>query len=579
MAWLRYERLSPRLRTSKKPLRWAAPLLKLPGVIVIAAAGIAIVVLAAAISWWLLVPAADWLAHHDVGSAKGPLLQTARDAARGRLLTLGAGLFAAGALIYTARTFGLSREGQVTDRYTKAIEQLGSDKLDVRIGGIYALERVARDSAKDHPTVMEVLTAFVREHSREQWPLPEHDTDPAPPPERRPDVQAALTVIGRRHASRDTRPIDLARADLTGANLAGALLFHADLTGAHLAYADLAYADLAAARLARADLTGAHPWSQLLNEALRLQILIEQGHADQVLAEVTRLQQQMTELPELSEQPEPANPYNVHENILYTAHSAASQLRRWEDALAFSAQIMESEKRRGASVLDRADTRFNAYGPLLRLGRIADARSLLLECREIYEREHHTAGLGKVLSALADVENEAGHGQDAIDLERNALRYKYLVGEINAIVVSHHNLGSSLAQHDADHRQALAHHLASALLLTLTGIEGTEGSLRATARDLAQVPAGAAVPASVEMLCTMVGEVPGVHLDRLLAQLTDNLAAAQGALDTLIARARVLADPNVRLARHLAAWDPVIAGITAATSGDDDARAAVERGA
>jgi hypothetical protein len=26
----------------------------------------------------------------------------------------------------------------VTDRYTKAIEQLGSDKLDVRIGGIYA---------------------------------------------------------------------------------------------------------------------------------------------------------------------------------------------------------------------------------------------------------------------------------------------------------------------------------------------------------------------------------------------------------------------------------------------------------
>ena len=258
MAWLRPERLSPRLKTSKKPLRWAAPLLKLPGAIVMTAVGIAAVVLAAAASWWLLVPAADWLAHHDVGSAKGPLLQTARDAARGRLLTLGAGLFAAGVLIYTARTFGLSREGQVTDRYTKAIEQLGSDKLDVRIGGIYALERVARDSARDHPTVMEVLTAFVREHSREQWPLPEHDTDPAPPPERRADVQAALTVIGRRHASRDTRPIDLARADLTGADLTGALLFRADLTGAHLTGADLTGADLASALLADADLTGAH---------------------------------------------------------------------------------------------------------------------------------------------------------------------------------------------------------------------------------------------------------------------------------------------------------------------------------
>ena len=61
----------------------------------------------------------------------------------------------------------------MTDRYTKAIEQLGSDKLDVRIGGIFALERIARDSARDHPTVMEVLAAFIREHSHEQWPPPD----------------------------------------------------------------------------------------------------------------------------------------------------------------------------------------------------------------------------------------------------------------------------------------------------------------------------------------------------------------------------------------------------------------------
>ena len=65
----------------------------------------------------------------------------------------------------------------MTDRYTKAVEQLGSDKLDVRIGGIYALERIARDSARDHPAVMEVLTAFIREHSREPWPLPEVPTN------------------------------------------------------------------------------------------------------------------------------------------------------------------------------------------------------------------------------------------------------------------------------------------------------------------------------------------------------------------------------------------------------------------
>ena len=61
-------------------------------------AGIAAVVLALAIVWVLFVPAADWLAHHDVGSANGSLHETALDNARGRLLTLGAGLFAAGAL-------------------------------------------------------------------------------------------------------------------------------------------------------------------------------------------------------------------------------------------------------------------------------------------------------------------------------------------------------------------------------------------------------------------------------------------------------------------------------------------------
>jgi hypothetical protein len=74
------------------------------------------------------------------------------------------------------RTFELTEQGQVTDRFTKAIEQLGSDKADVRIGGIYALERIARDSAKDHPTVMEVLTTFIREHSHEPWPPPDGDS-------------------------------------------------------------------------------------------------------------------------------------------------------------------------------------------------------------------------------------------------------------------------------------------------------------------------------------------------------------------------------------------------------------------
>jgi hypothetical protein len=138
--------------------------------------GLLALLVATLIIYLLIWYGPDVIARHDVGNVTGPLrvlrLQQARDAARGRLLTLGAGIFAAGALIFTARNFTLARhqlevsrqtieltdqaqrrtlelteQGQVTDRYTKAIEQLGSDKLDVRIGGIYALERIARDSA------------------------------------------------------------------------------------------------------------------------------------------------------------------------------------------------------------------------------------------------------------------------------------------------------------------------------------------------------------------------------------------------------------------------------------------------
>ena len=237
-----------------------------------------------AIAWALFVPVPDWLAHHDIGAVTGSLHETALDNARGRLLTLGAGLLVAGALGFTARTFYLSREGQVTDRYTKAIEQLGSDKLDVRIGGIYALERVARDSARDHPTVMEVLTAFVREHSHEQHP-PAHD---GPELERstRADVQAALTVIGRRDAKRDTRQIvlgsaDLTRADLSYAKLVEADLARADLGAANLYRANITSADLGAANLYRANLTSADLGYANLSEA-------NLGNADLTRANLTR---------------------------------------------------------------------------------------------------------------------------------------------------------------------------------------------------------------------------------------------------------------------------------------------------
>jgi hypothetical protein len=163
-------------------------------------------------------------------------------------------------------TLEATRKGQITDLYSRAIDQLGSEMLDARIGGIYALERVAQDSAPDHPTVMEVLGAFIREHSHEGWPTPATDELGADALDHttRPDVQAALTVIGRRDRRQDRRPIDFIGADLTGADLTRADLTGADLTGADLTGANLTEnanlrgADLTGAKLRGADLTGAN---------------------------------------------------------------------------------------------------------------------------------------------------------------------------------------------------------------------------------------------------------------------------------------------------------------------------------
>lgn len=63
----------------------------------------------------------------------------------------------------SAKQFALSEQGQFTDRYTKAIDQLDAKKaLAVRLGGLYALERIAHDSPRDRATIAEVLCAYAR---------------------------------------------------------------------------------------------------------------------------------------------------------------------------------------------------------------------------------------------------------------------------------------------------------------------------------------------------------------------------------------------------------------------------------
>ena len=70
----------------------------------------------------------------------------------------------------------------------------------------------------------------------------------------------------------------------------------------------------------------------------------------------------------------------------------------------------------------------------------------------MFEATNNIPRLGKTLSALADVEDELGHGERAVDLERDALRFSYLAGDPEAIGISHHNLANYLQPRGADPR-------------------------------------------------------------------------------------------------------------------------------
>jgi hypothetical protein len=171
----------------------------------------------------------------------------------------------------------LAEQGQITERFTRAIDQLGSAHLDVRLGGLYALERIARDSPDDRATIGEVLTAYLRGHA--PWPPRLEDQ---PPIEaaietvaflrlRAPDVQAALTVLGRGHFADpdpDAPQLDLADTDLRRSYLSRADLRRARLYGADLRRARFDDTDLRGATLIRAYLQEAHLLGANLQDAV-----------------------------------------------------------------------------------------------------------------------------------------------------------------------------------------------------------------------------------------------------------------------------------------------------------------------
>ena len=164
------------------------------------------------------------------------------------------------------KTLETTQQGQITERFTKAIEQLGDkERLMVRLGGIHALERIAKDSESDHWPVMEVLAAFVREQAPAKIILSdsasgEGKTKETPHKQKLPsDIQAILTVLGRRirtFGNGEIDPLNLSDTNLQGADLREAKLQGARLTRTQLQNANLIWAQLQGASLTRAQLQG-----------------------------------------------------------------------------------------------------------------------------------------------------------------------------------------------------------------------------------------------------------------------------------------------------------------------------------
>lgn len=184
------------------------------------------------------------------------------------------GLAAVAALLFTwlqvsqtSKELRISEEGQITNRFSAAIGNLGSGSIDVRLGGIYALERIMNDSARDQATVVSVLSAYVRRHA------------PIPTAAPMADISAAMNVLVRRRPESDQGlELDLSRTDLRGwkpahpyeegaIHLQGTIFTGADLSDAQLGGADLSEANLEKANLSRADLSRATLTGAVFEEA------------------------------------------------------------------------------------------------------------------------------------------------------------------------------------------------------------------------------------------------------------------------------------------------------------------------
>ena len=218
--------------------------------------------------------ALSWIFLGDLRSTQESLSTTIRNVA----LVIGgvvAVLLAMWRSLVAERQATTSQMGLLNERYQKGAEMLGSDVLSVRMGGIYALRRLAEEFPDQyHIQVMNLLCAFVR------LPTPDKrvgiyvtacEGQLEGTPELRSDVQEVMQSIGLRSAAgvslervENDFKLYLRDANLSGVQVRNANLSRAWLTNADLSGAVLPYANLSRARLRRANLAGGNfRWTDL----------------------------------------------------------------------------------------------------------------------------------------------------------------------------------------------------------------------------------------------------------------------------------------------------------------------------
>lgn len=160
---------------------------------------------------------------------------------------------------------------RIVESLSKAIEQLGSDKLQVRIGGIYTLERIyTEESYDDYRVIVEILTALVREGSHSDRKIsPGSGIDLTSQYSELPgDVATAMTVLKRRpewgrrieidqKMSLDFRGSNLSRIDFRLSSQWAGFFLRIDLNNANLEQSDFSYSKCESVNFFSSKLSGA----------------------------------------------------------------------------------------------------------------------------------------------------------------------------------------------------------------------------------------------------------------------------------------------------------------------------------